>query len=76
MNAPTRRDRARPLELLGLAAVFGVFVGVCVLIAVRDPILALVSAGVTFVVSIVVLATLVLATAKDARLPEDDDRGH
>ncbi len=78
MTAPSRRDRTRPFELLGIAAVVAVFVGLCVLFAVRDPMLALVFAGVAFVVTIVVLATLVLATSKDVRLPDDsdDERGH
>lgn len=70
---PSRRDRARPAELLGLAAVFAIFVGVAVVFSTRQPVLALEFAGGTFVVSIVVLATLLLATSKpDAS--DDDER--
>ncbi|MFT4030235.1 MAG: hypothetical protein QM675_10200 [Protaetiibacter sp.] len=59
--APSRRDRMRPVELLVMAAVFGVFVGVFVLMGTREVVLALIMAGVAFIVSLVVLATLLIA---------------
>ena len=46
MTAPSRRDRTRPLELLGLSGVFAVFVGVVVLISTREIVLALIFAGI------------------------------
>lgn len=59
--APTRRDKMRPVELLVMAGVFGVFVGAFVVMGTREWMLALIMAGVAFVASVVVLATLLIA---------------
>ncbi|MEO8528829.1 MAG: hypothetical protein ABI435_07105 [Pseudolysinimonas sp.] len=69
--APSRRDRTRPAEILGLAAVFALFVGGGVFFSTREFVLALEFAGGTFVVSIVILATLLLAISKPE--PPDGD---
>jgi len=74
-GGPSRRDRTRPAELLGLAAVFALFVGGGVLLSTREWLLALVFAGGSFVVSIVILATLQLATSRDVRDDEPPDGG-
>ncbi len=58
---PRRRDRTRPVELVGLAAVFAVFVGAMVLLVTRLWLLAIEFAGVTFIVALVVMAMLLLA---------------
>lgn len=73
---PRRRDLTRPIELLGMAAVFAVFVGGMVIlftrpVSTRQWVFALVSAGVTFIVALVVLAMLVLSLGKDAVRPLD-----
>jgi 4-hydroxybenzoate polyprenyltransferase len=60
---PTRRDRMRPLELVGLAGAIGVFVGLVVGLATREWILAAVFFGAIFIVSLVVLAMLSLAAS-------------
>lgn len=60
-SAPSRRERMRPAELLGMAAVFGVFVGAFVFMGSREWQLALVMAGAAFIVSLVILATLLIA---------------
>jgi membrane protein implicated in regulation of membrane protease activity len=81
---PSRRDRLRPLELLGLAAVLAVFVGVIAFIGSRSVTLALIGLGVTFILSIVVFATLALTLnppsddeRQDMHEQDDDqDRGH
>ncbi|MEO5535036.1 MAG: hypothetical protein ABIR17_07895 [Pseudolysinimonas sp.] len=70
--APSRRDRTRPAEILGLAAVFALFVGAGVMFSSREFVLALEFTGATFVVSIVVLATLLLAISKPEP-PEGDE---
>ncbi|MBN9239325.1 MAG: hypothetical protein BGO97_06520 [Micrococcales bacterium 70-64] len=78
MSAPSRRDRTRPLELLGLSGVFAVFVGVVVLISTREIVLALIFAGIAFIVSLVGLAMLALAVRPDSdeKLDLDEqDRG-
>jgi heme O synthase-like polyprenyltransferase len=71
MRRPTLRERARPAEVLGLAAVLSLFVGGGVLFSTRDLTLALVFFGVAFVVAVLVFATLLLAISKPE--PRDDD---
>jgi zinc transporter ZupT len=80
MSEPGRRrpslsERARPAEVLGLSAVLAAFVGGAVLFASREPLLAVVFAGVAFIVSVVVCATLLLAISKPEP-PEDGPTGH
>jgi hypothetical protein len=72
MTEPTRRDRTRPVELLGISAVLAVVIGVIGYFAVKDLVLAAVFAGVAFIVSLVVLAMLLLAISP--RRGGDDDR--
>jgi hypothetical protein len=81
MAAPSRRDRTRPVELIGLSAIFGVFVGLVVLMSTREVVLALIFAGVAFIVSLVGLAMLSLAVRpdKDEKLDldeQDRSQGH
>ena len=81
MTEPSRRDRTRPVELLGLAAVFGVFAGLVVLMSTREVVLALIFAGIGFIVSLVVLAMLALAMRPtgDEKLDldeQDRSQGH
>lgn len=73
-GAPTMRDRMRPLEMLGLAAAIGVFVGLVVGLGTREWILAAIFFGVIFIVSLVALAMLSLAigSPRDV-LPDDHD---
>ena len=83
MAAPSRRDRTRPAELLGLSAILAVFVGLVVLMSTREVVLALIFAGIAFIVSLVVLAMLALAVRpdKDEKLDllsqdaDEQDRG-
>lgn len=79
-GTPTRRDRMRPAELLGLAAAMGIFTGLVVGLATREWILALIFFGVVFIVGLVTLAMLSLAVVPAGeKLPaQDDDRpsGH
>lgn len=76
MSAPRRpslRERLRPAEVLGLAAVLSLFVGGAVLFSTRDWQLAVVFFGVAFVVSVLMLATLLLAISKPDVPSRDDD---
>jgi len=75
-DAPTRRDRMRPLELLGLAGAIGVFAGLVVGLATREWSLAAIFFGAIFIVSLVVLAMLSLAASSpDEKLPGQDGNG-
>ena len=81
MSAPSRRERTRPVELIGLSAVFAVFVGLVVLMSTREFVLALIFAGIAFIVSLVGLAMLSLAVRpdKDEKLDldeQDRSQGH
>ena len=57
---PSRSEVLRPLELVGLAGVMAIFLGLVVLMSTREPLLALVGFGITFIVALVVIAMLVL----------------
>ena len=79
MTSPSRQDRLRPLEFVGISAVVAVFIGLVVLGTTRQPILALVFFGIAFIVSLVVIAMLSLAIkpneAEQIDLTEQDDAG-
>jgi hypothetical protein len=60
VNQPSKKDRLRPVELLVLAAIMGVFTGLVVLMASREWLLAVVFFGVAFIVALVVLAMFAL----------------
>jgi hypothetical protein len=66
---PTRREKMRPVELLVMAGVFGVFVGAFVFMGTREWGLAAIMAAVAFIASLVVLATLLIAVG-----PKLDER--
>lgn len=63
---PSRKDRFLPTELLGISAALGVFVGLIVLIATREFVLAGVSFGIAFIVSLVLVALFALAFKPNA----------
>jgi hypothetical protein len=70
---PSRRDRLRPVELLVLSAIVAVFVGLVVAGSVRDIRLGAIFAGVGFIVTLVVLATLAITTQPDVEERKDID---
>ncbi|MBW4032167.1 MAG: hypothetical protein HIU88_05830 [Acidobacteria bacterium] len=72
-QTPTRKDQTRPVELIGLSAVFGVFTGLVVGFATREWILAAIFFGVVFIVSLISLAMIMLGQTPDADLPTLDD---
>ena len=71
-RTPSRRERARPAEILLLAAALALFVGLGVLMSTRDLLLALEFFGGAFIVSIVVVATLLL-TVSGPKPPSGDE---
>ncbi|WP_223693013.1 hypothetical protein [Leifsonia poae] len=65
-SQPSRKDRFLPTELLGISAALGVFVGLIVLIATRELLLAGVSFGIAFIVALVLMALFALAFKPNA----------
>ncbi|WP_181408855.1 hypothetical protein [Schumannella soli] len=65
MTDSSRRDRRRPLELLGFSAIIAIVIGIVVWGGARNIETALIWAGISFVVVVVVVAMLVLATFRD-----------
>jgi hypothetical protein len=72
-DGPTRRDRTRPAELIGLSAVIGVVIGIIVFFSTRNLLIGAEFAGGAFIVSLVVFAMLLLAISP-RRSSDDDDR--
>lgn len=82
---PSRRDRLRPLELIGFSAVLGVFAGLIVLMTTREWVLALVFLGIGFIVSVMMVALVGLGgkpsaedleARKDLQRPDGDTNWH
>ena len=80
MTEPSRKDRTRPAELLILSGIIAVFVGLIVLMSTRQWVLALIFAGVGFILALVVLAMLALAVRPDGEeqldIDDQDRSGH
>ncbi|WP_199241032.1 hypothetical protein [Naasia lichenicola] len=65
MANPSRAERFRPAELVGLALVVAVFTGAVVGFTTREINLAAIFAGIGFIVALLVLAMLALAVGSD-----------
>ncbi len=83
MNPPSRRDRLKPFEFIGMAFAIALFTGIVVLVTTRQPLLATVFFGIAFIVSLVTIAMLMLAIKPDAAEKIDldtqentSDKGH
>jgi len=61
MTTPARRDRMKPLELVVISLIIGVFGGGIVLMSTREIVVSAISFGISFIVSLVVIAMLVLS---------------
>jgi len=64
---PSTREVLRPVELIGIAAVLAVFVGLIVLLATREIVLSLIFFGIAFIVVLVVLALFALGFSTDQK---------
>lgn len=64
---PTRRQQLKPFEYLSFAGVAGIFVGLVVMLTVRDVVLALIFFGVAFIGTLLITATLMLAIKPKGR---------
>lgn len=85
MDSPSRRDRLRPLELVGMSFVLALFAGVVVLLSTRNIEIAGITLGIAFIGSLVFLAMLTLATKpnrtelgdiEEQNRHDGPDRGH
>ena len=62
MAVPSKKDRIRPTELLLLSGGMALFSGLIVLMSTRDVVVALILLAITFIVAVVSLAMLTLAS--------------
>lgn len=72
MTEPAPRITLRPGELVGLAALVAVFVGLITLMVTRDLIFSVIVFGATFVLDLITLAMLMLAVTPNK--PADGER--
>ncbi|QWT25278.1 hypothetical protein KPL76_04475 [Subtercola sp. PAMC28395] len=63
---PTRKEILKPVELLVISAVMGLFVGLTVLLSTRQPILAIIFFGIAFIVALIVTAMFTLTFKPNA----------
>ena len=80
MATPSKKDRTRPAELVLLSLGLGVFAGLVAFMSTRDFVFGLIFLGVAFIVSLVGLAMLSLASKpnreEEIDLGEQDRAGH
>lgn len=72
-NQPSRSDRLKPWELLGISGAMGLFVGLTILLTTREVVLSLIALGVTFIIALVAIAMLVLGMKPNAAEIDDLD---
>ncbi|MDO9589876.1 MAG: hypothetical protein Q7J04_01890 [Microcella sp.] len=72
MTDPRHRITLRPAELVGLAGIIALFIGLVTLMVTRDLTISLIAFGATFVLDLVVLAMLMLAVTPNR--PADGER--
>ncbi len=72
MTEPPSRITLRPGELVGLAALVAVFVGLITLMVTRDLVFSLIVFGATFVLDLITLAMLMLVVTPNK--PADGER--
>ena len=77
-HQPSRSDRLKPAELLGISGLMGLFIAGTILLTTRDLILSAIGFGVTFIVALVVIAMLVLGMKPNAseQTDLDEQNGH
>ncbi|WP_233198498.1 MULTISPECIES: hypothetical protein [unclassified Cryobacterium] len=77
-HQPSRSDRLKPAELLGISGLMGLFIAGTVLLTTRDLIFSAIGFGVTFIVALVVIAMLVLGMKPNAleQTDLDEQNGH
>jgi len=69
VNQPSRRERLRPAEYVMLSGFMALFAFLIVLMVTRDVVLALIAAGLIFVIVIIGISMLILAITPN-QVPE------
>lgn len=72
-HQPSRSERLKPVELLGISGVMALFVGLTILLSTREVIFALIGFGVTFIIALVMIAMLALGSKPNAAEKHDLD---
>ncbi len=78
-HQPSRSDRLRPAELVGLSAGMALFVGLVILLSTREVMLSIIGLGVTFIIALVSIAMFALGMKPNAAEETDLDeqnKGH
>ncbi|KFF60156.1 hypothetical protein JF66_06375 [Cryobacterium sp. MLB-32] len=77
-HQPSRSDRLKPAELLGISGVMALFVGLTILLTTREVVLSLIALGITFIIALIVIAMLVLGMKPNAAEETDieEQNGH
>lgn len=70
---PSRSDRLKPLELVGISGAMGLFVGLTILLTTREVVLSVIALGITFIIALVIIAMLVLGMKPNAAEIDDLD---
>jgi hypothetical protein len=76
-HQPSRSDRLRPAELVGLSAGMALFVGFVILLSTREVMLSIIGLGVTFIIALVSIAMFALGMKPNAAEESDlDEQNH
>lgn len=71
---PTRRQKLKPFEYLLFSGGVGIFIGLIVLMTMREVVLALIFGGVGFIAALLLVATLMLTVKPKGRSSADLDK--
>ena len=76
-HQPSRSDRLKPVELVGISGAMALFVSLTILLATREILLSVIALGITFIVALMVIAMLTLNMKPDAAEKTDlDEQNH
>lgn len=76
-HQPSRADRLKPAEYIGLSGGMALFVGLTILLTTRELVLSVVGFGIVFIIALVVIAMFALGTKPDAAEETDlDEQNH
>lgn len=74
---PSRSERLKPVELVGLSGAMALFVSLTILLTTREVMLSVIAFGITFIVALVVIAMLTLGSKPGAAERTDlDEQNH